>query len=141
MPVFAALRADCAVLDYSDKQIASERMVAAREGYAIQIVQADMTRPLPFEDGCFDLIFHPVSNCYIREVLPVWRECYRVLKPGGVLLSGLDTGVNFIVDEAEERIVNRLPFDPVADPEQMPGCSSPTPWRIRSAASFGQVSG
>ena len=119
MPVFAALGADCAVLDYSDKQIASERMVAAREGYAIQIVQADMTRPLPFEDGCFDLIFHPVSNCYIREVLPVWRECYRVLKPGGVLLSGLDTGVNFIVDEAEERIVNRLPFDPVADPEQM----------------------
>ncbi len=119
MPIFAALGADCAVLDYSDRQIASERMVAAREGYDIEIVQADMTRPLPFEDGRFDLIFHPVSNCYIREVLPVWRECWRVLKPGGVLLSGLDNGVNFIVDAAEERIVNRLPFDPVADPEQM----------------------
>lgn len=119
MPIFAALGADCAVLDYSDRQIASERMVAAREGYAIQIVQADMTKPLPFEDGRFDLIFHPVSNCYIREVLPVWRECFRVLKNGGALLSGLDSGVNFIVDAAEERIVNRLPFDPVADPEQM----------------------
>ena len=119
MPIFAALGADCAVLDYSDRQIASERMVAAREGYAIQIVQADMTRPLPFGDGTFDLIFHPVSNCYIREVLPVWRECFRVLKRGGALLSGLDSGVNFIVDAAEERIVNRLPFDPVANPDQM----------------------
>lgn len=119
MPIFAALGADCAVLDYSDKQIASERMVAAREGYAIQIVQADMTRPLPFEDESFDLIFHPVSNCYIREVLPVWRECFRVLKKGGALLSGLDNGVNFIVDTEEEKIVNRLPFDPVADPDQM----------------------
>lgn len=119
MPVFAAAGADCAVLDYSDRQIESERRVAEREGYAIEIVQADMTKPLPFADASFDLIFHPVSNCYIREVLPVWRECFRVLKPGGVLLSGLDNGLNFIVDSGEERIVNRLPFDPLANPDQM----------------------
>ena len=116
MPVFAAAGASCAVLDYSDKQIESERMVAGREGYKIDIVQADMTKPLPFGDASFDLIFHPVSNCYIREVLPVWRECHRVLKPGGILLSGLDIGMNFIVDSEEQRIVNRLPFDPLSDP-------------------------
>lgn len=119
MPVFAALGADCTVLDYSDRQIESERKVAAREGYAIEIVQADMTRPLPFADASFDLVFHPVSNCYIREVLPVWRECHRVLRPGGVLLAGMDNGVNYIVDSAEERIVNRLPFDPLVNPDQM----------------------
>lgn len=119
MPIFALLGADCAVLDYSDKQIESERLVAAREGYAIDIVQADMTRPLPFADETFDLIFHPVSNCYIREVRPVWRECFRVLKKGGILLAGMDNGVNYIVDTAEERVVNRLPFDPIANPEQM----------------------
>ena len=119
MPVFAALGAECTVLDYSDRQIESERRVAQREGYAIQIVQADMTKPLPFEDETFDLIFHPVSNCYIRDVLPVWRECHRVLKPGGALLSGLDTGINFIVDPQEQHIVNRLPFDPLLNPDQM----------------------
>ena len=32
MPIFAALGADCTVLDYSEKQLASERMVATREG-------------------------------------------------------------------------------------------------------------
>ena len=119
MPIFAALGAACAVLDYSDRQIESERMVSKREGYAIDIVQADMTKPLPFEDAAFDLIFHPVSNCYIREVEPVWRECHRVLKPGGILLSGLDIGTNFIVDDDEQRIVNRLPFDPISNPDQL----------------------
>ena len=118
MPIFAALGAECTVLDYSERQLASERMVAEREGYAISIVRADMTKPLPFPDEAFDLIFHPVSNCYIREVKPVWRECWRVLRPGGTLLSGVDHYVNFIVDEDEREIVNHLPFDPLADEAQ-----------------------
>ena len=93
--------------------------MAAREGYDIEIVRADMSKPLPFPDGSFDLIFHPVSNCYVREVRPIWRECARVLRPGGRLLAGLDNGMNFITDEEERAIVNRLPFDPLANPDQM----------------------
>ena len=89
MPVFAALGADCTVLDYSEKQLESERLVADREGYSIGIVRADMTKPLPFADESFDLIFHPVSNCYVREVEPIFRECFRILKKGGILLCGL----------------------------------------------------
>ena len=119
MPIFAAQGAICTILDYSPRQLESERLVAEREGYAIEIVRADMTKPLPFDDRTFDLIFHPVSNCYVREVKPIWRECFRVLKPGGYLLSGTDHFVNYLVDENEERIVNRLPFDPIANPEQM----------------------
>ena len=118
MPVFSALGANCTVLDYSPKQLESERQTAEREGYEIEIVRADMSKPLPFADESFDLIFHPVSNCYIREVKPVWKECFRVLKPGGILLSGTDHYINYIVDAEEKMIVNRLPFDPVANPEQ-----------------------
>lgn len=118
MPIFGALGADCTVLDYSERQLASERLVAACEGYKIRIIRADMSKPLPFADEEFDLIFHPVSNCYVREVRPIWRECWRILKPGGLLLSGLDNGMNFLVDEDETRIVNRLPFDPLVNEEQ-----------------------
>ncbi len=118
MPIFAALGADCTVLDYSEKQLESERLVAEREGYEIRIIRADMTKPLPFEDGEFDLIFHPVSNCYIREVEPVWRECYRILKRGGTLLSGTDNYINYIVDNDEKEIVNSLPFDPLVNEKQ-----------------------
>lgn len=113
MPVFAALGAECTVLDYSEKQLESERMVAAREGYDIEIIRADMTKPLPFDDETFDLIFHPVSNCYVEEVKPIFKECARILKHGGVLLSGLDNGVNYLVDDDEIMIINTMPFNPL----------------------------
>ncbi|MBM6776108.1 SAM-dependent methyltransferase [Collinsella sp. An271] len=116
MPLFAAMGAVCTVLDYSERQVASERLVAEHEGYEIRVVRADMTRPLPFDDGEFDLIFHPVSNCYVEDVLPIWRECFRVLAPGGRLLAGLDNGFNYVVDDDEERIVRGLPYNPLLDP-------------------------
>ena len=119
MPVFAALGAECTVFDYSKKQLGSERLVSEREGYSIRIVRGDMTKRLPFEDGEFDIVFHPVSNCYVKDVEHVWRECARVLKKGGVLIAGTDHFVNYLVDEDEERIINRLPFDPLENPDQM----------------------
>lgn len=119
MPIFAALGAVCTVLDYSPKQIESEHKVAEREGYDIRILRADMTKPLPFKDGEFDLIFHPVSNCYVREVKPIFKECFRVLAPGGVLLCGLDNGVNFMFPNEDSREeLCTFPFDPVANPDQ-----------------------
>ena len=117
MPVFTALGAECTVFDYSERQLASERLVAEREGYEIRVIRGDMSKPLPFGDGEFDLIFHPVSNCYVREVRPIWKECFRVLKPGGLLLSGVDHYINYIVDEEEREIVNSLPFDPTVNEE------------------------
>ena len=115
IPVFTALGARCTVLDYSAAQLESERMVAAREGYAVECVQADMTKSLPFADASFDLIFHPVSNCYVEQLDPIWRECARVLKPGGVLLAGFDNGINYLFEENGTQIVQKLPFNPLKD--------------------------
>ena len=60
-----------------------------------------------------------MSNCYVKDVKPIWKECLRVLKPGGVLLSGVDGYLNYIVDSEERTIVNSLPFNPLKNPEQM----------------------
>ena len=120
MPIFAALGAECYVLDYSERQIESETIVAEREGYKINAVKADMTKRLPYDDNFFDIIFHPVSNCYVEEVLPIWRECYRILKPDGLLFAGLDNGINYLFDEEDEsKIVGRLPYNPLKDESQM----------------------
>ena len=119
MPIFSLCGADCTVLDYSEKQLESEREVEEREGYSINIIRSDMTKPLPFGDESFDIVFHPVSNCYIRDVRHVWDECFRVLKKGGLLMSGLDNGINFLFSENDEsKIINSLPFDPISNDEQ-----------------------
>lgn len=115
IPIFTACGAICTVLDYSTAQCDSERMVANREGYSVTVVQGDMTKRLPFEDESFDIIFHPVSNCYVEEVKPIFKECYRVLKKGGVLLCGLDNGMNFIFDDTETTVKYSLPFNPLKD--------------------------
>lgn len=119
MPILTAAGAECTVFDYSPAQLDAERRVAEREGYAINIIRGDMTKPLPFADESFDLIFHPVSNCYVREVKPIFRECFRILKKGSIFLGGYDLGINYIFDEEEKEMINRLPFDPLKNPDQM----------------------
>ena len=122
IPMLAAIGADCTVLDYSDKQLESERLVSKREGYTVNIVKADMTKRLPFEDNSFDIIFHPVANCYVENVYHVWNECFRLLKKGGLLIAGMDNGMNFLFDDIYDDntqlvAVNKVPFNPLKDPE------------------------
>lgn len=117
LPIFTALGARCTLLDYSQEQCRSERMVAEREGYEVEIIRADMTKRLPFDDESFDLIFHPVSNCYVEEVEPIFRECFRVLKAGGVLLAGFGLGIEYAFSEETGRLERALPFDPLHDRE------------------------
>lgn len=140
MPIFTALGANCTVLDYSEKQLLSEIEVAKRENYEIKTVRASMTETLPFEDESFDLIFHPVSNCYIENVLPVWKECYRVLKKGGILLAGLDNGINFIFDDDETTLVHKLPFNPLKD-KQLYELSIKNDWGIQFSHSIDEQIG
>lgn len=130
IPIFTALGAQCTVLDYSEQQCESERLVARREGYDVEIIQGDMTKPLPFGDESFDLIFHPVSNCYVEKVEPIFLECYRVLKQGGALLGGYDIGINYLFGEQEDRILYSLPFNPLKD-EKLYQDSMENDWGIQ----------
>ncbi|MDO5400512.1 MAG: class I SAM-dependent methyltransferase [Eubacteriales bacterium] len=118
IPIFTALGASCTVLDYSPAQCDSEKLVARREGYDVTVIRGDMTKPLPFASGTFDIIFHPVSNCYVEKVEPIFAECFRILKQGGVLLCGLDNGMNYIFDEQERELKYPLPFNPLKNRQQ-----------------------
>jgi hypothetical protein len=44
------------------------------------------------------LIFNPPSTLFIPDVAPVWRECYRVLQPGGVLMTSFLNPDEFVFD-------------------------------------------
>ena len=114
-PVLAAAGAVVTVLDNSAKQLAQDRLVAEREGLTLETVQGDMRDLGKFPDGTFGLVVHPCSNSFVPEVRSVWREAFRVLRPGGVLLAGLANPAAFIFDEAlaekgELKVRHRLPY-------------------------------
>ena len=118
MPIFASQGAHCTLFDISNRQCANDDYVAKREGYKIDIINGDMTKRFPFADESFDLIFHPVSNCYIRDVLPVFKECYRVLKKGGRLLGGYTLEADYALDEKNQKFIYKMPFEPLNDKRQ-----------------------
>lgn len=97
-PVLAAAGADVTVFDYSEKQLGQDQGVAGREGLTLRTVRGDMADLSAFPDQTFDLIFHPCSNVFAQHVRPVWREAFRVLRPGGTLLAGFTNPVAFLFD-------------------------------------------
>ena len=97
-PLLAAAGARVTVFDNSPAQLAQDRMVAERDGLDLATVEGDMRDLSAFADGAFDLIVHPCSNCFVPDILPVWREAVRVLKPGGVLLAGFVHPIVFAID-------------------------------------------
>src|SRR5215510_6999463 len=110
-----AAGATVTILDNSPRQLERDRRVAQREGLSIKTVEGDMTDLSAFSNESFDFVFHPVSNCFIPDPRPVWRECYRVLRPGGALLAGFLNPVLYLFDyEAEERgellVKYKLPY-------------------------------
>ena len=97
-PVLAAAGARVTVLDNSPAQLARDRMVAEREGLELRLLEGDMADLSIFPDESFDLVFHPVSNLFVPDVRPVWREAYRVLRRGGALLAGFVNPLTYIFD-------------------------------------------
>lgn len=51
----------------------------------------------------------------MEDVEFVFREAYRVLKQGGMLLAGLNNEINYMVDNEEKEIVWNMPFNPLKD--------------------------
>ncbi len=97
-PIFAAAGANVTVLDNSPKQLERDRFVAHREGLQLITVEGDMRDLSIFADETFDFIFHPVSNVFCPDVLPVWKETYRVLRYGGTLVAGMMNPFYYIFD-------------------------------------------
>ena len=97
-PVLAAAGANVTVFDVSEKQLAQDQFVAKRDNLQLKTIQGDMAELSSIAGCSFDYIINPISNLYIPDVKPVWRECYRVLRKQGVLLASFYNPILFIFD-------------------------------------------
>lgn len=119
-PIFVAHGANVTIMDLSDGQLANEKYVAERENYEINLVKSDLSKPFPFQDQSFDIIFNPVSNCYIEDIQPMWIECARVLKLNGILLMAFVKEEHFMFYpdfKNENVLISRfsLPYNSIRD--------------------------
>lgn len=72
-PLLAAVGCTVTVFDNSPKKLEQDRFVAERDGLEIETVEGDMADLSAFDDCSFGLIVHPCANCFVPNVLPVWR--------------------------------------------------------------------
>ncbi len=99
-PLLAAVGAKVTVYDNSPGQLAQDQLVADRENLLLTLIEGDMSDLGELGDAAFDLIVHPVSNLFVSEVREVWQEAFRVLRPGGILMSGFLNPVQYIFDRS-----------------------------------------
>lgn len=81
--IFALLGASVTVSDLTPGQLEADRVAAEHYGYDITTVQADMRDLSMFADESFDLVEQGISIVFVPDVREVYREVYRVLRPGG----------------------------------------------------------
>jgi SAM-dependent methyltransferase len=119
-PLLAAAGAIVTVFDNSPRQLEQDRFVANRDRLAIETVEGDMADLSALPDEAFGLIVHPCSNCFVPEIRPVWRECFRVLKPSGILLAGFTNPLRYLFDDERKQngnleVRHRIPYSDLRD--------------------------
>ncbi|MFH7010962.1 methyltransferase domain-containing protein [Flavobacterium sp. FlaQc-52] len=109
-PILATLGADVTIFDNSEKQLLQDKTLSDKFDLDIKTVQGDMKDLSVFADNSFDLIFNPCSILFVEDILPVWKECFRVLKPNGILMTGLMNPISLQLDEKNLTLIYKQPF-------------------------------
>jgi ubiquinone/menaquinone biosynthesis C-methylase UbiE len=98
-PILAALGAEVTIFDNSENQLSQDRKLSEEFNLNIKTIQGDMKDLSVLADESFDLVFNPCSVVFTDNVKPVWKECFRVLKTNGVLMTGLINPIIFQFDQ------------------------------------------
>lgn len=117
MPIFAALGANCTLIDASKSQIENDLSISIRENYDINLINGDISQRLPFDDESFDIVINPISNHYIENIYPMFKEIYRVLKHGGLFILGFETEIFWTVNLDTNKLEKKLPINPLKNKE------------------------
>jgi GT2 family glycosyltransferase/SAM-dependent methyltransferase len=83
-PLFASLGCKVTLVDLSPEQLAIDERVAAERGLEIELIEGDMLDLSQLAGRSYDLVYQPISACYIPYVRPLYRQVHDLLRPGGL---------------------------------------------------------
>ncbi len=89
-PLSAALRAKGAIVAGFDSSPAMVALARQRLGQEADLQVADLSKPLPYDDGAFDDVVVSLVLHYLQDWTAPLAELRRVLKPGGRLLLSVN---------------------------------------------------
>lgn len=106
-------------LDPVESNLTSARKVAGENnlGERISIHKGEM-EALPFADGHFALVWCRSVIVHLSDLLPVFQECRRVLRPGGRMMLQTGYATDEMTSLESETLCRRLGF--YADVLQQP---------------------
>lgn len=115
-PILAAAGADVTIFDNSENQLNQDRKLSAAFNLNIKTIQGDMKDLSVFADKSFDVVFNPCSVVFTDDVIPVWKECYRVLKTGGILMTGLINPIIYQLKQDNEPfpLIYKQPYSDIS---------------------------
>ncbi|MEY9850870.1 SAM-dependent methyltransferase [Leifsonia sp. EB41] len=85
-PVLADLRERGAIVTGVDASAGMLEQARARLGTEADLRVADLSEPLPFDDGTFDDVVASQVLHYLKDWGPALAELHRILTPGGRLI-------------------------------------------------------
>ena len=112
MPLLSGAGANVTSFDFSKEQLSKDREVCQRERLNIKTREGEMEDLTAFPSASFDFVINGVSVCYTKNVKKVWRGIYRVLRPGGILITGFTNPViySFNREDYELRLIHKIPY-------------------------------
>jgi len=73
------------VLDYSPQALKIVQNLNAKNNPGVHLIQGDAFQ-IPLPDASLDIVFHQGLMEHFKDPMPLLKEHFRVLKPGGFLL-------------------------------------------------------
>ena len=119
MPILAATGANVTSFDFSEEQLKRDLEVCKEEGLKMKIQKGKMENLGVFNGESFDFVINPVSTCFTSDVRKVWKEVYRVLRQGGIFITGFSNPIVYSLDRGsyenknEMKLVHSIPYSDI----------------------------
>jgi SAM-dependent methyltransferase len=93
-PILAAAGAKVTVVDLSPGMLHLDEQLAHALGLTLTTLRASIDELAALPGHAFDLVVQPVSTCYVPDIVRVYTEVSRVLRPNGLYVSQHKTPTN-----------------------------------------------